>query len=72
MLEAMELKGCGERLQRMANVLAEGTSEELAPNTVRWIEIDSKKPHIVRVVRCPLDVGQPMSEWVFPNLRRWR
>ena len=41
----------------------------LEANTVRWIEIDAEKSRIVRLVRCPLEVGKPLSEWVYPNLK---
>jgi len=67
--EMMQLKGYLGRLALAASVLEECTSEEVAPNTVRWIEIDSDKPAFVQIKRCPLDVGKPLAEWVYPNLK---
>jgi ATP-dependent DNA helicase DinG len=65
----MQLEAYRDRLLRLAGAMAEGTSETLQPNTVRWIEIDSRNKGIVRVIRCPLEVGEPMAEWVYPNLK---
>ncbi len=67
--EVMQLLGYRDRLSRLAGVLAEGTSEELPENTVRWIEIDAYKKHLVRIARCPLHVGKPLAEWVYGNLK---
>ena len=67
--EVVQLSGYRDRLLRLANVLAEGTSAELQPNTVRWIELDARKKHVVRVARCPLHVGETLSEWVYGNLK---
>ncbi len=67
--ELLQLQGYTDRLRRLSNTLAEITSDTLEPNSVRWIEIDSDNGSIVRIVRCPLDIGVPMSEWVYPNLR---
>jgi len=67
--EMMELQAYGVRLTTLASALMEGTREELEPNTVRWIEIDSADAHIVRVVRCPLEVGKCLAEWLYPNLQ---
>jgi len=67
--EIAQLQGYRDRLLRLAATLSEGTSRTLEPNTVRWIEIDGKKTHIVRLVRCPLEVGATLSEWVYPNLK---
>ncbi len=66
--EKVQLRAYRDRLQRLANVLSEVTGEELEKNTVRWIEIDARKPKIVRLARCPLDVGEPLAEWVYANL----
>lgn len=66
--ELLQLRAFARRIEAVANVLAEGTSEELQENTVRWIEIDSKNEQTVRVVRCPLDVGPPLAEWVYEHL----
>ncbi len=68
-VDAVQLLAYSARLKRLADVLAEATSAALAPNTVRWIEIDANRSHIVRVVRCPLDAGQALAEWVYPNLK---
>ncbi|MBX7256662.1 MAG: DEAD/DEAH box helicase [Candidatus Hydrogenedentes bacterium] len=68
MTECFQLEAYGDRLRRLASALAEGTDAVLAPNTVRWIEIDSQNKAIVRIIRCPLEVGKPMAEWVFPSL----
>ncbi|MFO7973745.1 MAG: helicase C-terminal domain-containing protein [Candidatus Hydrogenedentota bacterium] len=67
--EIQQLGGYRDRLTRLANVLEEGTSRELPPNTVRWIEIDGKNKRIVRIARCPLHVGPELSEWVYGNLK---
>ncbi len=67
--EIQQLAGYRDRLTRLANVLAEGTSSELSANTVRWLEIDSRNKRIVRVARCPLHVGPELSEWVYGNLK---
>ena len=67
--EIMELQGCCTRLENLASALAESTGEELEPNTVRWIEIDSSDARIVRVVKCPLEVGKCLAEWVYANLK---
>jgi ATP-dependent DNA helicase DinG len=64
-----QLTNYSARLARLADVLCEVTSAALAPNTVRWIEIDADRAHIVRIVRCPLDAGRALAEWVYPNLR---
>lgn len=67
--EIMQLNAYRERLERLAGALAEGTSETLEPNTVRWVEIDAKDKRIVRIVRCPLEIGKPLAEWVYANLK---
>ncbi len=67
--EMLQLDGYQKRLARMAKVLAEGVCDALQPNTVRWIEIDSDNKSIVRIVRCPLNVGKPLAEWIYPNLK---
>lgn len=66
--ECLQLEAFRDRLQRLASTFAECTDATLAPNTVRWIEIDSQNKAVVRIVRCPLEVGKPMAEWVYPNL----
>ena len=66
--EILQLRAYANRAERMANVLAEGTSQDLQENTVRWIEIDTKNNNILRIARCPLEVGLPLSEWVYENL----
>ncbi len=68
-METAQLQGFRDRLLRMANAVAESTSSELQPNTVRWVEIDSQKEGIVRAIRCPLSVAESLSEWVYPNLK---
>ncbi|MBI2435251.1 MAG: hypothetical protein HYV26_20530 [Candidatus Hydrogenedentes bacterium] len=67
--EIFQLSGYLGRVERIANALAECTSEELLPNTVRWVEIDSHAENTVRVARCPLEVGKPLSEWLYENLK---
>ena len=69
LLEVSQLRGYAERLCRVANVLGETTSETLQPNTVRWIEIDAYRAKFVRLASCPLEVGRPLAEWVYANLR---
>jgi len=66
--EMAQLAAYRDRLMRLGNVLAEGTSEELDPDTVRWIEIDAYKADIVRIARCPLEVGEALAEWVYGKL----
>jgi ATP-dependent DNA helicase DinG len=66
--ELLQLDAFRARLMRMASVLAEGTSDHLEENTVRWIEIDSSDAHIVRIARCPLEVAGPLASWVYENL----
>lgn len=67
--ELLQLEAFRDRLLRLANSLAECTNDKLEKNTVRWIEIDAKNKNIVRMVRCPLEVGEPMAEWVYSNLK---
>ncbi|MCC6795630.1 MAG: DEAD/DEAH box helicase, partial [Candidatus Hydrogenedentes bacterium] len=66
--ELFQLEAYRDRLLRLANTLAEGTSETLAPNTVRWIEIETGNPNVVRIVRCPLEIAEPLADWVYGNL----
>ncbi|MCH7958929.1 MAG: DEAD/DEAH box helicase [Candidatus Hydrogenedentes bacterium] len=68
-MEIAQIYGYRDRVLRAASALAESTSAELAENTVRWIEIDAKNNSIVRLIRCPLEVGKPLAEWVYPNLK---
>lgn len=68
-LELTQLQAYVSRLKGLAAAMAEATSPTLEPNTVRWVEIDADRPHIVRVVRCPLDAGAALAEWVYPNLK---
>jgi ATP-dependent DNA helicase DinG len=67
-VEMAQLAAYRDRLVRVGHVLAEGTSEELDPKTVRWIEIDAHRPAIVRIARCPLGVGEAMAECVYRPL----
>ncbi|HOT49665.1 MAG TPA: helicase C-terminal domain-containing protein [Candidatus Hydrogenedentes bacterium] len=67
--ETTELDAYRARLEGHGKVLAEMTRPELEPNTVRWIEIDSQNPKYVRAVRCFLDVGQCLADWVYENLK---
>lgn len=67
--EVALLGAYARRLENLANTLAEGTSAELQENTVRWVEIDARRDQFVRIARCPLDVGQPLAEWVYENLQ---
>ncbi len=66
--EKAQLQAYAGRLERMANALLEGTSEELKKNTVRWIEVDARNDQMVKIARCPLDVGPPLAEWVYGHL----
>ena len=68
-MELSQLQAFRGRLERLAGNLLEATSIELQQNTVRWIEMDSRKPSVFRVVWCPLDVGEALREWVYPNLK---
>lgn len=67
-LETAELFAYIRRLQGVAEALIECTDESLADNTVRWIEIDGRDENKIRVVRCPLSVGEPLSEWVYTHM----
>jgi ATP-dependent DNA helicase DinG len=67
-METVQIQGFRDRLNRLANALAEGTSAQLQPNTVRWIEIDANNDSVIRIARCPLEVGKPLAEWVYPAL----
>ena len=67
--ELMELQAYQGRLEHLAGVLSEGISETIAPNTVRWVEMDGTDANIVRILRCPLDVGQCLADWVYDNLK---
>jgi ATP-dependent DNA helicase DinG len=67
--EIMELQGYCARLEAVAAAFEGATREELEPNTVRWIEIDSSDAKIVRVVKCPLEVGKCLADWVYGNLK---
>lgn len=67
--EILQLNAYARRLENVANVLAECTSDALQENTVRWIEIDAKYEQSVRVARCPLHVGKPLADWVYENLK---
>jgi len=67
--EIMELQGYGMRLDTLANAFEGATREELEPNTVRWIEMDASDAKIVRVVKCPLEVGKCLADWVYGNLK---
>lgn len=66
--ELFQMEAYRDRLLRLANTLAEGTSESLAPNTVRWIEIETGNANVVRIVRCPLEIAEPLADWVYGNL----
>ncbi|MBI4559610.1 MAG: DEAD/DEAH box helicase [Candidatus Hydrogenedentes bacterium] len=68
-MEMLQLLAYRDRLLRAASVLAEGTSDTLQPNTVRWIEIDAQNDRLVRLARCPLEVAEPMAKFVFNNLK---
>lgn len=67
-LELNQLAAYRDRLVRAGNVLAEVTSDTLDPKTVRWLEISAHRPAIVRVARCPLEVGGPMAECIYEPL----
>ena len=67
--EIAQLQGYRDRLQRLANALAECLSESLLENTVRWVEIDADRTHIVRIVQCPLDIGEQLAKWAYPNFK---
>ncbi len=67
-VEIIQLRAFARRIESIADVLAEGTSDSIAENTVRWIEIDARNESALRVVRCPLEVGPPLAEWVYGQL----
>lgn len=66
--ELQEFSAYLSRMEHVANVIGEVTSEELQENTVRWVEIDAKNAAYVRVSRCPLHVGTPLAESVYGRL----
>ena len=68
-MEMQELFAYKMRLEHLAKVLNEGLSQEIIPDSVRWIEIDGHHKHIVRILRCPLDVGKAMNEAVYGHLK---
>jgi ATP-dependent DNA helicase DinG len=68
-IETAQLSAYRDRLVRLANNLAESTSNKVDPTVVPWIEIDAERPNIVRIIRCPLHVGEALAEWVYPNLK---
>lgn len=68
-MEMMQLNAYAMRMENVANVLSEITSETLQENTVRWIEMDAKNDKFIKVARCPLHVGRPLAEWVFNQLK---
>lgn len=68
-IEINQLTSYRERLVRLGNALAAATDATIDPSVVPWIEIDSERSHIVRIVRCPLHVGNALAEWVYPNLK---
>ncbi|MBI1318155.1 MAG: DEAD/DEAH box helicase [Candidatus Hydrogenedens sp.] len=67
--ELAELQAYALRLERLAETLAEITSPQLRENTVRWVEFDATDSRLVRVARCPLEVGEPLAEGVYEHLR---
>jgi len=67
--ELLQLESYRNRLVRLAAAMGEATSAKLAENTVRWIEVDRSNDRIVRVARCPLEVGKPLADWVYANLK---
>lgn len=68
-VELNQLTAYRDRLIRLGNNLSEATSAKVEPGIVPWIEIDSERNHIVRMIRCPLHVGDALVEWVYPNLK---
>jgi len=67
--DAVEIRAYTDRIKSLGGVLSECTSQELAENTVRWVEIDARNPQIVRLVRCPLEVGEPLAESIYGQLQ---
>lgn len=68
-IETGQLGAYRDRLIRLANNFTESTSSKVDPSVVPWIEIDAERSHIVRLIRCPLHVGDALAEWVYPNLK---
>ncbi len=67
--DAVELRAYADRIKSLGGVLSECTSQELAENTVRWVEIDARNPQFARMVRCPLEVGEPLAESIYGQLK---
>ncbi|MFP6581966.1 MAG: helicase C-terminal domain-containing protein [Candidatus Hydrogenedentota bacterium] len=68
-IEITQLTAYRDRLIRFANALSAGTSDKVDPTVVPWVEIESERTQIVRIIRCPLHVGDALAEWVYPNLK---
>ena len=66
--ERLQLEGYTDRLNRLAVNFLAMTNRSLESNTVRWAEIDAENEHVLRLARCPLEVGPNLAEWVYDNL----
>jgi ATP-dependent DNA helicase DinG len=64
-----ELRAYAVRIDRVGLAVSELTSPKLAENTVRWVEIDANDPQTVRTARCPLEVGPPLVECLYNQLK---
>lgn len=69
MTDLLQLNAYAGRLSRLSAVLRESTDNEPSPDTVRWMEIDSQNPRVVKVARCPLHVGEALSTWLYDKLK---
>jgi len=67
--ELAELQAYALRIERLAEVVSEMTAPELRENTVRWVEFDATDDRLVRIARCPLEVGEPLAEGVYEHLK---
>ncbi len=66
--ERLQLEAYTDRLNRLAANFMAMTSHHVESNTVRWAEIDAENEHVLRLARCPLEVGPNLAEWVYDNL----
>jgi ATP-dependent DNA helicase DinG len=64
-----ELRAYALRLERIALAASELTSPLLAENTVRWVDVDAADELRVGTNRCPLEVGEPLAETLYKQLK---
>ncbi len=60
--DCIELQTLGARLEQYALFMGTFLHPEPRENTVKWIEIDTKNPRLVRLIECPLEIGPLLAE----------